>query len=54
MRSAHWPSRNWDDLTIDEQGDLALGWLVDAHIVGIPVIEWLADEDDEEALSSAA
>jgi len=46
--------RNWDDLTLAEQGDLALKWLIDADTVGIPVVEWLAEKDDEEALSSAA
>ena len=46
--------RKWDDLTLAEQGDLALKWLIDADTVGIPVVEWLAEKDDEEALSSAA
>lgn len=46
--------RNWSDLTLDEQGDVALGWLKSAEAAGVPIAEWLAEAEDEEQLGRAA
>ena len=46
--------RYWEELTLDEQGDVVVDWLKHADAAGVPVVEWLAEPSDEEQLGIAA
>jgi len=46
--------RYWEELPLEEQGDVVVDWLKHAAAAGVPVVEWLAETDDEEELDLAA